>query len=292
MSALDLRPLSIGELLDRTLSLYRRNFLLLVGISVFPYLLVLAFQLAQLAFATSMFPFPLPSATEFQSAANGFSVGGVLGVFGFAVLGFIISVIAYLLAQGGTVFAVSELYLGRTTTIGQSMRRVRGELLSFFVLVFLDILIIGFSVFFFIIPALYVACRLSVSFPAALLENLNPFNSIQRSLALTRDNAGRAFLILLFYAAILYAGMSFFALPFILLIRSAAHNPGLLRAWTALIQVASFFSNVLITPILTTACAIFYFDLRVRKEAFDLQMMMHRLAASVPAPQNPATLLS
>ena len=32
MSTLDLRPLSIGELLDRTFSLYRRHFILFVGI--------------------------------------------------------------------------------------------------------------------------------------------------------------------------------------------------------------------------------------------------------------------
>jgi len=47
MSTLDLRPLSIGELLDRTFSLYRRNFLLFVGIAALPQLLVLALQLVQ-----------------------------------------------------------------------------------------------------------------------------------------------------------------------------------------------------------------------------------------------------
>ena len=33
MAALDLRPLSLGELLDRTFFLYRRHFLLFVGIA-------------------------------------------------------------------------------------------------------------------------------------------------------------------------------------------------------------------------------------------------------------------
>ncbi len=37
MAALDLRPLSLGELLDRTFFLYRRNFLLFVGIAAIPY---------------------------------------------------------------------------------------------------------------------------------------------------------------------------------------------------------------------------------------------------------------
>lgn len=53
MSTLDLRPLSIGELLDRTFSLYRRNFALFIGIAAIPQLLVLALQLVQTAFLPS-----------------------------------------------------------------------------------------------------------------------------------------------------------------------------------------------------------------------------------------------
>ena len=38
-----LRPMSLGELLDRTFFLYRKHFLLFVGIIAFPHLAVLAF---------------------------------------------------------------------------------------------------------------------------------------------------------------------------------------------------------------------------------------------------------
>jgi len=48
MSQVDLRPLSMGELLDRTFSLYRRHFPLFIGIAAIPHLLVLALQRAQL----------------------------------------------------------------------------------------------------------------------------------------------------------------------------------------------------------------------------------------------------
>ena len=105
-------------------------------------------------------------------------------------------------SQGGTVFAVSELYLGRTTTIGQSLGRVRGEMISLFFVVFFSILATGVAFLFLIIPAIYVACRLCVCVPAALLENLGPFDALDRSYKLTKDNAGRAFLILLLYAVL------------------------------------------------------------------------------------------
>ncbi len=45
MAALDLRPLSLGELLDRTFFLYRRHFLLFIGIAAVPYLVLGCFSL-------------------------------------------------------------------------------------------------------------------------------------------------------------------------------------------------------------------------------------------------------
>jgi len=51
MNGLDLRPLSLGDILDRTFSLYRRHFLLFIGIAGIPQLLVLVFSLAQTLFS-------------------------------------------------------------------------------------------------------------------------------------------------------------------------------------------------------------------------------------------------
>jgi len=70
------------------------------------------------------------------------------------------------------------------------------------------------------------------------------------------------------------------------------HDPAMLRVWTALMQVGNFIATVLVTPIFTIATSIFYFDLRVRKEAFDLQLMMDPLSGGVPAPRGATTLLS
>ncbi len=45
-----LRPLTTGELLDRTFSLYRSHFVLFLGIFALPHLGVLAFQCLAIAF--------------------------------------------------------------------------------------------------------------------------------------------------------------------------------------------------------------------------------------------------
>jgi hypothetical protein len=287
ISVPDLRPLSIGELLDRSFSIYRRNFVLFLGISAIPHLLVLAVQLARVAFTANSFPV-FPGATpEFQADSSGFSVEGLPGAAAFFVLGLVVSAIAYLFSQGGTVFAVSELYLGRETTIGQSLRRVRGELISLFFVVFFGYLAIGAGFLFFFIPGVYLACRLCVCIPAALLENLGPFEAFSRSFRLTEADAGRAFLILLLYAVLWYDAVIVVDVPFVFAVQAATHNAGAVRTFTALVEVGNWVANVLITPVFTIASAIFYFDLRVRKEGFDLQLMLIPLRAEVTAPPAP-----
>jgi hypothetical protein len=285
MSTLDLRPLSIGQLLDRTFSLYRRNFLLFAGISALPNLLVLALQLVQVILMPAKMGVARPTVQELQGGSPVFTTVGVGGIILLALVGIIVYFVAYLFSQGATVYAVSELYLGRATTIGQSLSRVRGELGSLFGVILLNGLVTGLCFLLLIIPGIYMACRLCVCIPAALLENLGPRDSLERSYKLTKDNAGRAFLILLLYVVILYASLLLFGIPLEIGIQSAAHNPSMLRVWTALLQVGNFIATVLVTPVFTIATSIFYFDLRVRKEAFDLQLMMNPQTSGVPAPR-------
>ncbi len=272
MAGLDLRPLSLGEILDRTFSLYRRHFLLFLGITAIPQLLILALNLTQ-TLLTKMPAVPESAPVEqFQSAASGGMMAfGIVGV----LVGLVIYFVAYLFAQGGTVFAVSELYLGRTTTIGASLGRMRGQLGSLLGVLLLNGLAIMGAALFLIIPGIYVACRLIICVPAALLEDLGPRSSLERSFRLTQGYAGRAFVIFLLYGILLYAAILLFMFPFLIAAGLAAKDPGMMRFWLALSQVGNFLAAVLVGPFLTIATAVYYYDLRVRKEAFDLQFMMN-----------------
>jgi hypothetical protein len=272
MAGLDLRPLSLGEVLDRTFSLYRRHFLLFLGITAIPQLLILAMNLTQ-TLLTKMPALPQTRPGEqFQSAgSSGLMAFGIVGI----LVGLVIYFVAYLFAQGGTVFAVSELYLGRTTTIGASLGRMRGQLGSLLGVIMLNGLATMAATLFLIIPGIYVACRLITCVPAALLEDLGPRSSLERSFRLTQGFAGRAFIIFLLYFILLYAAVLLFMFPFLLAAGLAAKDPGMARFWLALSQVGNFLAAVLVGPFLTIATAVYYYDLRVRKEAFDLQLMMN-----------------
>jgi len=273
MPALDLRPLSLGEILDRTFSLYRRNFMLFLGIAALPQLLILAFELAQTMMSdVPAIPGQRPAGRSPGLPSNGLLAFGAVG----AIIGIIIYLIAYLFSQGGTVYAVSDLYLGRQTTIGESLGKMRGQLGSLFGVTLLNGLAIMGAFLLLIIPGIYVACRLITCVPAALLEDLGPRSSLERSFALTKDNAGRAFVIFLLYIILLYAAIFLFMFPFSVVAGiMAIKDPSTARTWLAISQIGNFVAATLVTPFLTIATAVFYYDLRVRKEAFDLQFMMN-----------------
>jgi len=67
-----------------------------------------------------------------------------------------------------------------------------------------------------------------------------------------------------------------FQFPFTFMAQLVSQDPtGSSRLWASLSQVGEFLATVLVTPYLTIATAVFYYDLRVRKEAFDLQLLMN-----------------
>lgn len=269
MTGLDLRPLTMGEILDRTFSLYRRHFLLFIGISGIPQILVLAFSIAQIFYTPRTFR-------------------AMIVNLGVALAFVVVSLVAYLFSQGGAILAVSDLYLGRPTTIGASLRSVWDDFGSLLGVVILNGMAVMFSLLLLILPGIYVACRLLVCVPSALIEKRGPSESLSRSFALTEGNAGRSFVILLLSVVLAWGAQGLFAWPFAIAATLAKGDPSMARIWATLMQVGSSTAAILVSPILLIATSVFYYDLRIRKEAFDLQFMLdpagsHPGASSVPS---------
>ena len=260
MTGLELRPLSMGEVLDRSFTLYRRHFLLFLALSGIPQLPVLALRLAQIG------------VTPLGADPNPLAMASVTILI--LMLIFVVATLAFLFSQGATILAVADLYLGRGVTISDGLRRVWDDIAYLFGVIVLNFLTVGAAMIFLIVPGVYVACRLFVAVPAALIEKRSPSDSLTRSWDLTRDNAGRAFVVLVLYLILVWAMQLVFALPFSFAAIANMNRPGAMRLWLALAQLGESASTVLVTPILMIATAIFYYDLRVRKEAFDLQFLM------------------
>jgi len=275
MTGLDLRPLSLGEILDRTFSLYRRYFVLFIGIAGIPQVIVFAFEMARLALQ------------QYYPGSFGLAFSLSAGIVALAYV--VVAIIAYLVSQAASVLAISDLYLGRPVSLGSALQRARGHLGFLFGVVVLNGLAIAGGMILLIIPGIYVACRLLVCVPAALIEESSPRESLSRSWELTRDNAGRSFMIGLLYFIIAIAANALLTFPFSLGMVTAGKDPGGIWVWLVLTQAGARIASVLTEPILLIATAIFYYDLRVRKEAFDLQFMMDPHA---PPPSGPGSVPS
>jgi hypothetical protein len=304
-----LRPMSTGELLDRTFALYRKNFKLFVGIAAVGPAAYLVFQLLTVSSVG------LPAATGRAGAFAGASFGiGMLA-------GVMIMLAGTAIAHAATVKAVAAVHLGLPITIGGAYKSLKGKLWRilgvFLCMILLAVLaamvagiaialvigiftalgfvgraqagrassivtfIIGFSTI--IIIAVFIAVvwiRYALAIAACVVENLGVIKSLKRSSALSKGNRFRVFVVyvvLFILALILNLALGGLAGGLSVLIPN-------LVARLIVVYVASFVAGSLTGPLVTIGIALVYYDERVRKEAFDLQWMM----ASLDAPASPA----
>ena len=256
-----LRPLTIGELLDRTFVYYRRHLVTFVGIAGLPYLFVLAFQLVGLALQ--------PTAGL-----------AVLTLFG----GLFVRLIASTFSQGATVVAVSEIQLDRPASIGAAFARIQSQLGELIVLLLNVGTRVLLGLLLLIVPGILQALKYAIAVPVAILEQNGVSASLSRSADLTKGHRGRIFVIYLLFAILLFIGSLVWQLPAafvagVTIARSGAARPVTSLPWTAqaVALFGQFVTQAVLSPIMTIGITLIYYDERVRKEAFDLEHMMQQL---------------
>lgn len=268
MADVTLRPMTLGQVLDTTFSLYKRNFWLFVGITSIPFLAVLILQVGAAALQLSR-PSPQPAS---PALASGAIVGGIVFLLAYFLLAGA--------AQAATIFAVSDLYLGRAATVRGSFRKVGGKAFRVILVLLLVGLTVGVGFLLLIIPGIILFCRTAVAVPASMLEDTKAVGSIERSMQLTKGFAMQIFLIFLLVWVLSYIALLIFQVPFAYLQGATAQaRQTLVFGMLALQHLSSFLSNVLVGPIGTIAFSLMYYNLRVRKEAFDIQHLMNSLPA-------------
>jgi hypothetical protein len=256
-----LRPLTVGELLDRTFYLYRRHFLMFVGISAVPNLILLAFQLFQLVLV------PV-------------TLGGAVATLFWLLATILIYFITIAVSQGATIIAVSEIQLDRQTSASEAFAAIRsriGELSLVFLGMGLRILL-GFL--FFIIPGIYLAIVWSLAIPAAVLERQTLSGALSRSADLTRGHRRRIFVIYMLLLVLVYVVTIVMQLPTMAIVTlwvGTLSSNEMPASAQILLALSNFATTSLVSPIMTIALSLVYYDERVRKEAFDLQHMMEQL---------------
>lgn len=143
------------------------------------------------------------------------------------------------------------------------------------------------------LPVLVVAMRLMVTVPVLALEGLAGWRGCRRSSALVRFDPGLGFfywgetrlsllLLPLFVISIMCSSLT--SLPQII----AGVNEFIHQGTTTTVtnpsdivlvgsQVLTYLAGALILPLYSIAVLLFYYDVRIRSEGFDLEIMVDRL---------------
>jgi hypothetical protein len=151
--------------------------------------------------------------------------------------------------------------------------------------------LVGLAGLLFLVPGLLLALAWWVAVPALLEEKQAPLAALGRSVALTAGHRGRAFHLWLAFLAVWTLAL----LNLYLLSRGAVETFGSAAGldssrmlhemqpanfgFAAVLVATAFF---LLAPLKSVADALYYLDLRVRREGADLQERLRRLRAGAP----------
>ncbi|HVM04788.1 MAG TPA: hypothetical protein VM242_06425, partial [Acidimicrobiales bacterium] len=279
MDAAQLRPLSVGEILDLAIQIYRERFAHLVkaaAVVVAPVAVFRAFvQLSLLPDEDSnLFSGPVDASGQPTVEANEFwsLMAGLL------LLG-LVSLISSQLATGASFKLVSGAYLDEPPDWRASLSFATSRLGSLVWLTVLLGFLAGLGLLLCIVPGVYLYVAWSVAVPVLLLENARGRAALKRSRALVRDRwwpTAGAILVSLVLSVIVQGVVSG-----LLVVVVAVGDNDLVAAVAQ--AVADTVGTVLTTPFTSAVIAAVYFDLRVRKEGFDLELLAGRVGVDPPA---------
>ncbi len=283
-----LRPLSAGEILDRAFRLYRANFwffinlvgILLIPLSVLELLGLFFFQNTPFLFLAQLLQLIL--------------IGNLL--------------------NGAMACAASDAYLGRSVSIGDSYQQALRRFWSFFLanlrlglmylfpivismVVFIAMLMLSFTVrgvtdaFFFTIffaTALFVVgyiilwyVRWGLNIPVILIEGMGGRDGPTRSWSLTSKDFWHAFVVLV-ASALLYVLATW--LPRIMVDYVVQRFEILPTIGPALSLMLAQLGYIISIPLSMSILVILYYDLRVRREGYDLELALEIAAKELDVP--------
>jgi len=295
---MELRPMRIGELLDRTVSVLRQHFSLFVGLALVPMAVGILLPLPFL-------PHGLPADAR-----------AVTALFPFLLLiGLGFGLILFPATMGATAAAVNRLARGETATVRDSWRKTARRIPALVGAMILTAMVIAGAGLSLAVPAIailalrpvsavlvivvggvlglaavafifWVAVGLALAQLIVVVEEAGPLTSLKRSWDLARDGRWHIVLVYVLYFIISFVIKLLFTLPFTLLSAGIVRHAGN-PLWLAVASNwVGLLTSILLVPLLGIGLTLAYLNQRMKKEAFDLQVMMGSLEPS-PAPGAP-----
>jgi hypothetical protein len=287
-----LRPLGIGDVLDRVFAIYRAR---AIGLFVLGLILFVALVIAWIVL-TIVFAFTGQSTFQRLSQqptndpvallANPAFLELIGAVFLFFIVGWLITLLVGAVFTGAVIDAAAAAHLGQERSLSRSLAvGFRSSLRIFFAGVLATIAVTLIGVVFNVASAavnngivlflilcvyafvqVYVQASWFVSPVVATIEGHGPVSSLRRSWQLSTGFRWRIVGLVLLLIVLF---MVLFVLVVVLVGLIAAANQ---TAGAIAIFIAAFAAVPIWMPLFFGTMTVLYYDLRVRKEGFDLQL--------------------
>ena len=247
-----LRPLSLGEVLDASFALYRSRFATLLLIAV-------ACRLIPILLAVYL------EVSEVTLAQIWVRLGASL-----------ISLVLVAIGVAASTFVVSDAYLGRETTVQSAFSRAMPRIWTLLGVSILTSLAVGIGFVLLIVPGLILLAGFLLSPVVAVIESTpKSTEAMSRSWQLSRGYKGKLLLTMLVaFLLLLVPSITLGAVGGLASGVSPDQPMGLA------FFVVSLVLQVFVYPFVYVVQTVLYYDLRVRKEGFDLEVLA---AAMQPA---------
>ena len=280
-----LRPLRVGEILDVAIKVYRAHFKTLIKAVI---VIIAPVQVLSGLLNSSIRSITDKAGTVTETGNPNIHGGDIATLItaglAIALLGFV----AGQLASAASFRAVSAAYLGEQPEWRESLQFALHRLRSLLWLALLHaiVLLVGFVLC--VIPGIYLYGALAVATPALLFEDLRGRKALRRSRELIKTRwwpTAGAVLAASVLVQIVTAAISG------VIVGAAVGTHGNQLVGDILTVIAGTASAMITTPFLAAVIVVLYFDLRVRKEGFDLFLLAQRMGVEPPVGVAPVSFI-
>ncbi|MFZ0301121.1 MAG: hypothetical protein WAL75_00490 [Terracidiphilus sp.] len=318
-----LRPLTLGEILDRTTRLYRHNFWTFAGVAAVPMVAMFA---VLVPFGVAMGLTGVFNAK--QAVTNAAAFTGILAIA--VVIGLPVLLVASTVSQAALTKTAIGTQKGQKIKVSDAIKSVWPRFwryLGLMVLLGLLVVIIPSAVagglfvplvelgvvgganasilavllsFLVVFAAMaYAGWRwlcYSMAMVACIVEEKTAWKSIQRANRLSEGTRGRIFVMYLLVLAITFViamiadVFMFIGIAIATALGGSKFGPAAAVVGLVVGLITRLSLQILIQPIPVIALVLFYYDQRVRAEGYDIELMMERagLTSSPILPSPPA----